>query len=152
MVRDRPPSCTGGAWPTGRRPVLGGNETRNLAALATERAWWSRLSPSGEPERAHFLGVAHQQDVADQHRVVPGLALYCRRPRPLGGPRGRRVYQRQVSLLAQDEEQVLVGQQQELPLAVAAPLPGTLIRLDVDAGQDAAVEAVGRVPCAPRNR
>ena len=78
-VSCRPSSCIGGAWPTGRRPVLGVDETRNLAGFAMERAWWSRLSPSGEPEPGHLV-VAHQQDVADQHRVVPDLVLYPRRP------------------------------------------------------------------------
>ena len=72
-----------------------------------------------------------------------GMGEHCRHPRPLVEPRGRRVHQRQVSPLGQDEQEVLVGQQQELPVAVAAALPGTLTRLQVDAGQDAAVEAVG---------
>ena len=38
--------------------------------------------PAGEPERGHLFAVAHQQDVADQHRVIPGLALDRRERAP----------------------------------------------------------------------
>src|SRR5262245_47364064 len=37
----------------------------------------------GQPERGHLLAVAGQQDVADQYRVVPGLALERPEPREL---------------------------------------------------------------------
>ena len=37
----------------------------------------------GQPERGHLLAVANQQDVADQHRMVPRLALDRREPREL---------------------------------------------------------------------
>src|SRR5882672_6799451 len=32
-------------------------------------------APGGQPERGHLLAVANEQDVACQHRVVPGLAF-----------------------------------------------------------------------------
>ena len=37
----------------------------------------------GQPERDHLLGVASQQDIADEYRVVPGLALDRREAREL---------------------------------------------------------------------
>jgi hypothetical protein len=37
----------------------------------------------GQPERHHLLAVASQQDVANEHRVVPGLALDRREQREL---------------------------------------------------------------------
>ena len=37
-----------------------------------------------QAERGHLLVVANQQDVADQNRVVPGLAFDGREPRDLG--------------------------------------------------------------------
>ena len=42
----------------------------------------SSAAREGQPERDHRLVVANQQDVADQHRVVPGLALDRREARP----------------------------------------------------------------------
>ena len=44
----------------------------------------------GQPERDHLLAVTNQQGVACQHRVVPGLAFYCRKPRKLCKPVGGR--------------------------------------------------------------
>jgi hypothetical protein len=56
-----------------------------LAAPAiAERATLS-ASGAGEPKRGHLLAVANQQDIADEHRVVPGFSLDCleaRRPAP----------------------------------------------------------------------
>ena len=31
----------------------------------------------GQAERDHLLTVANQEDVADEHRVIPGLAFHC---------------------------------------------------------------------------
>ena len=46
--------------------------------------------------KGHLLAVANQQDVADKHRVVPGLALECREPCELrelvGGCPDRRLF------------------------------------------------------------
>jgi hypothetical protein len=30
-----------------------------------------------QAKRGHFLAVAHEQNVADQHRMIPRLSLYC---------------------------------------------------------------------------
>jgi hypothetical protein len=53
----------------------------------------------GQPERRHLLAVANQQDVADEHRVVPGLGIERRKPRELRELVGGRAYQRQLTLL-----------------------------------------------------
>src|SRR5262245_39496637 len=97
----------------------------------------------GQPERLHLLVVAHQQDVAGQRRVVPGLALQRRVPRQLPELLRRRRDQRQLALLRQHQQQVLVGEQDHLAVAVAFPLPLLLAVREVDAGEDAAVEAEG---------
>ena len=56
------------------------------------------LARRGQPERGHLLAVANQQDVSDQHRVVPGLALDRRETRELGEPLGSRGHQRKLTV------------------------------------------------------
>src|SRR3990172_12634598 len=97
----------------------------------------------GQPERGHFLAVPNEQEVANQYRVVPGLALDRREPRELPELVGGRIDERQLTLLRQHEQHVLVGQEDELAVAVASALPLALSVLEVDAGEDAAVEAEG---------
>src|ERR1039458_5153445 len=97
----------------------------------------------GQPERGHLLAVAIQQDVTGQNRVVPGLALERREPRELRELIGDRPDQRQLTLFRQHQKQVLIGQQDELAVAVASALPLALAVLEVDAREDAAVEAEG---------
>src|ERR1017187_3814906 len=97
----------------------------------------------GQPERGHLLAVANQQDVTGQNRVVPGLALERREPRELRELIGDRPDQRQLTLFRQHQKQVLIGQQDELAVAVASALPLALAVLEVDAREDAAVEAEG---------
>src|ERR1035438_5880589 len=84
----------------------------------------------GQPECGHLLAVPNQQDIAGQHRVIPGLAVDRREPR-------------QLPLFRQNQQQVLIGQQNELAVAVASSLPLALAVLEVDAREDAAVEAEG---------
>src|SRR6266540_3049561 len=73
---------------------------------------------------------------------------------PVSGPRGvagtrpspgrcEPAVQRQLTLLRQHQQQVLVGQQNELAVAVASALPLALAVLEVDASEAAAVEAEG---------
>ncbi|MBI3679171.1 MAG: response regulator transcription factor, partial [Acidobacteria bacterium] len=112
--------------------------SRTLAARATPSA-----AREGQPERGHLLAVANQQVVAGQHRVVPGLALDRRDPRELLELVDGRSDQRQLTLLRHHQQQVLVGQQDELPLAVASALPLALAVLEVDAREYGAVEAEG---------
>ena len=37
----------------------------------------------GQPERSHLFAVADEQHIADEHRVIPCLALERRHPRDL---------------------------------------------------------------------
>src|SRR5215471_18287452 len=101
------------------------------------------VTREGQPERSHLLAVANQQDVAHQYRVVPGLALDRLEPRQLRELVRGRPDKSQLSLLRQHQQQVLVGQQNELTVAVASALPLALAVLEVDAREDAAVEAEG---------
>ena len=96
-----------------------------------------------QPERSHLRAVANQQDIADEHRVIPGLALDCRETRELLVLVGGRPDQRKLTVLRQHQQQVLVGQQDELAVAVASALPPARAVFEVDAGEDAGVEAEG---------
>src|SRR5688500_10834693 len=108
---------------------------------------WFQRKPGSlgarQPERGHLLPVAHEEDVAGERRVVPGLALQRLEFRDLPELVGRRRHQRQLTLLGYHQQRVLVGQQHELPVAVAPalPLPGAV--LEADRRQNAAVETVG---------
>src|SRR5436190_344152 len=93
----------------------------------------------GQPECRHFLAVANQQHIADQYRMVPRLAVEHRESRDLGELIGRRLDQRQLTVLRRHEQQVLIGQQDELTAAVASALPFALAGLEVDAREDVAV-------------
>ena len=95
----------------------------------------------GQPERCHFLAVANEQEVADQNRVVPGLTLDRRETREFGELAGGGPDQRQLSLLREHEQQVLVRQQDELAVAVASAFPLALAVLEVNARKDGAVES-----------
>src|SRR5215213_4887533 len=97
----------------------------------------------GKTERDHLFAVANQQDVAGQHRVVPGLALDRREPRELRELVGGRLDQRQLTFVRQHEQQVLVGQQDELAGAVVSALPLAFAVFEADTREDAAVEAEG---------
>src|SRR5438132_14160166 len=101
------------------------------------------VTREGQPERGHLFAVANQQDVADQHRVVPGLALDCRKPREFRELIGSCADQRQLTLLREHQQQVLVGQQHELAVAEASALPLALAVLEIDAREDVTVEAEG---------
>src|SRR5713226_804817 len=102
----------------------------------------SRPSAAGEgqPECGHFLAVANQQDIAGQHRVVPGLALDRREPCELPELIVGCGDQRQLAFLRQHQQHVLVGQQDELAVAVPSALPLAIAVLEVDAPENAAVE------------
>src|SRR6266404_1966015 len=120
----------------GRIAILGG--TRRCPRRQRRSA-----AREGQPERGHLLAVANQQDVAGQHRVVPGLALDRRELRELRELVGSRRDQRQLTLFRQHQQQVLVGQQDELAVAVTPALPLARAVLEIDAREDAAVKAKG---------
>src|SRR5215213_5863186 len=105
----------GGRWERGPGGEVSGLPRRDASGEVVTR--------EGQPEGGHLLVVAHQQDVAGQHRVVPGLALDCRDPCELRELIGGRLDQRQLPLLRQDQQQVLVGQHDELAVAVASAFP-----------------------------
>ena len=75
--------------------------------------------------------------------MVPGLPLNRRSPRKLRKLIGPRPGQRDLALLRQHQQQILIGQQDELALSVAPALPFALAVRQVDAREDAAVEAEG---------
>src|SRR5206468_3530755 len=56
---------------------------------------------------------------------------------------GRRLDQRQLTLFRQHQQQILIAQQHELTVAVASALPFARAVLEIDAREDAAVEAEG---------
>src|SRR5258706_1314610 len=94
-----------------------------------------------QPERRHLLAVANQQDVSNHHRMVPGFALDRLEPRELSELLRRRSDERQLAFLGRHEQQVLIGQQDQLTVAVSSTLPFALTVLEVKAREDAAVEA-----------
>ena len=65
---------------------------------------------------------------------------------------GSRFDQSQFPLLRQRQQQVLVGQQDDLAVAVASAFPLALAVLEVDAREHAAVEDEGMAFCERRNR
>ena len=65
----------------------------------------------GQPERRHLLAVANQQDVANQYRVVPRLALDRRESRELSELVWAGCDERQLTFFRQHQQQVLVRQQ-----------------------------------------
>src|SRR2546428_7720322 len=101
------------------------------------------VAREGQPERGHLLAVANQQDVAGQRRVVPGLALDRRELRELRELVRRRPDQRKLALFREHKQHVLVGQQDELAMAVTPALPLASAVLEIYAREDAAVEAEG---------
>ena len=58
-------------YATARRPFASPTGSKRRRSATRE----------GQPERGHLLAVAHEQDLADQHRVVPGGRML-----PLGSP------------------------------------------------------------------
>jgi len=75
--------------------------------------------------------------------MVPCLALDCREPHELAELVGCRHDQRELTLLRQHQQQVLVGQQDELAAAVASALLLAIAVLDIDTREHAAVDAEG---------
>src|SRR5205085_11969647 len=63
--------------------------------------------------------------------------------RELFEPVRRRADERQLTLLGQNQQQVLISQKDELAVAVTTVLPLALAVLQINAGENAAVEAEG---------
>ena len=67
---------------------------------ATSGPWPAAITArERQPERDHLPPVANQQQIANQHRVVPGLVIHRREPRDLGELLGSRRHQREFTLL-----------------------------------------------------
>src|SRR5436853_567800 len=89
-------------------------------AIATVRP---SAACEGQPECGHLFAVANEQNVANQDRVVPRLALDRRESRELSELIRSRPDECQLTFLRQHQQQILVGQQRELAVAVASALP-----------------------------
>src|ERR1051326_7864414 len=83
---------------------------------------WS-VSVCGQLERGHLFAVAHEQRVADEHRMVPGLAFNCRQLRDLGELIRRRRHERELTFFRKHQQQILIRQEHELTITVAAAFP-----------------------------
>jgi len=83
--------------------------------------------------KGHLLAVANRQDVADMHRVVPGLALECREPCELrelvGGCPDRRLFR--LSAAAQ-ADYVSAETSRALPMLSSRVLTEYLKRMEQD--------------------
>ena len=73
--------------------------------------------------------------------MVPGLAFDGRNSRELSELLRRCRHERDVAVFRKHEQQILIGQQEELSVPVASALPFALAVLGVDASQNAAIEA-----------
>src|SRR5207245_401148 len=120
IARDPSPGCGGryGGQPRQRRA----RDSRNATI-----SWPLRTSRTSPTRTGWF-------------QVLPSNR---REPRELRELVGGRRDQHQLAFLRQHQQHVLVGQQDELAVAVASTLPLALAVLDVDARQDAAIEAEG---------
>src|SRR5262249_4781960 len=78
----------------------------------------SAAARTGETKRGHLLAVPDEQDVPDEHGMVPRLAVDRGEARDLGEAVGLRRDQRQLAFLGQHEQQILVRQEEELSVAV----------------------------------
>jgi hypothetical protein len=73
--------------------------------------------------------------------MVPRLAFNGRGPRDLLELLGRGADERELAIFRDDQQQILIGQQHELAVAVAPALPFAFAVREIDARHDAAVEA-----------
>ena len=75
--------------------------------------------------------------------MVPSLAADRRNARDLLELIRRGAHQRQITFFGKHQQQVLLGQQDELATAITAALPYTSAVSEVDARENAAIEAEG---------
>src|SRR5688572_26239316 len=106
--------------------------TGTRANLTSPPPLRARCGRAPQPERGHLLAVADEEHVAHDHRVVPGLAVDGFESRNLGELVGRGVDQRDLSLFGEHQQQVLVGEQDELAVTVASALPRARAVLEPD--------------------
>src|SRR5262245_31463640 len=98
-------------------------------------------SDQREAKRGHLFPVADKQGVTCKHRVIPRFALDGGHARELrefvSGCRN----QRELAFFRSHQQQILIRQEQQLPVAVAAALPFALAVSEIDAGENGPVEA-----------
>ena len=71
--------------------------------------------------RGHLLAVADQQNVADQHGMVPRLAIDRLELCDLFELIDRRRDEHDIPVFGHHEQEILIGQEHELTVAVAVP-------------------------------
>src|SRR5262245_56087830 len=129
--------------PTARSPSLYSLARTNVVRRSTAPSVSRTSASERQAECSHLFAVANEQRVANQRRVIPGLAFEGRESRELFEPIGSRTDERQLTFLRHDQQHVLVRQQHQLAVAVASTLPLPRPVLEIDAGENGAVEAVG---------
>src|SRR5215471_10334555 len=116
--------------------------TRRTGTAGRYLTRWSACSGNRrESECGHFLAVANQQRVADQRRMIPGLAVERLESCQLPELAGRRADERELALFRQHDQQILIREQDHLTVAVAPALPLARPVFEADARQDVAVES-----------
>src|SRR6185503_6564622 len=111
--------------------------------------WWLNsdlqvcmvLFSSTKSECCHLFGVSHEQHIAYEHRMVPRFALYRRHFGDLRKLIAAGLNECEFAFLRQHEQQILIGQQHKLAIAVASALPLALTITEIDARENAAVES-----------
>ena len=98
-------------------------------------------SCKGQSECSHFLAVSDYQHIANQYRVVPGLAFNCGEPCKFFELFRSRRNQRQFSFFRQHQQHILIGQQDKLA-SIASAFPFAIAFLNIDARQIRAFKAV----------
>src|SRR5688572_21693525 len=132
------PVAASNATPSGSGLVRRSCEQREPSRSGLVRRSCEQRERLAKAERGHLLSVSYQQNVAHDDRVVPGLA-----DEP-GGLCDFRVLVRcradqcQLTVFGDYEQQILLGQQEQLPVAVATALPVALAVLEVDRRENVA--------------
>jgi len=75
--------------------------------------------------------------------MIPRLAINCFEAGEFLELAGRRAYESEFAFIGQYQQQILIGQQQELAAAVATAFPFSFSVSQIDAGQNTSVESKG---------
>jgi hypothetical protein len=89
----------------------------------------------------HLAAIANEELPVRDDGMIPGLPAYCLKTAQdalliWGG-----LHQHDLPLLGEDEQEVLFGEEEHLAVAIAARPPAVLALAQVDAREEAAVEA-----------
>src|SRR5689334_16722773 len=106
--------------------------------------WGARSARfEGEPECRHFLAVPDEERVANQHWMIPRLAVDRFEARDLGKLIGNSLHQRKFALFRNHEQQIFIFEQDQLAVSVTSAFPRPMAVAEIDARQDVAVEPEG---------